>query len=336
MHSHSSSAITPRQEWFNRLIWFILVSTISINSVWGRALGWTIDLDKLAILAMILAPFAAMWAFFKYFYHEPRFALMASVIAQFILLVFASAGFNYVTTTLNLPLLDDELIAIDRMLGFDWLAYVSWVHQYAMLSSLFTFSYNAAWAQLLIGIILLFLTGRFVRLQQFCFIVLVGALVSSALAAIFPAVGGYAYFDFDLLSLDDSVKPAAGLIHMADYTALRNGTFNYVTLAFQGLITFPSYHTSFGIFLVYAFWPLVWLRLPVLLLNIILVFSVPVDGGHWLIDAIGGIAIAFLIIALARKLLPEIQQNTPEVLEESAEDDYITLSTYQDKKAPTK
>lgn len=305
MGEDPDSGITVRQEWFNRLIWAIIFLVGLLDVVWALALGWTFDGKKIATLAIILAPLVLMLLYFKYRYREPRFVLMMHIVLQFMLLVFVSAGFNYVTSTFNLPMVDDQLVAIDRALGFDWKAYVDWVHQYPTLSRLSTFSYNSAWPQLLIAMILLFITGHFVRLQHFCFVVLVGALVSSAIAALLPAVAGYAYYGLDTNLLPEAVKPAAGLIHVADLMALRDGTFNHVDLHFQGIITFPSYHAAFGVFLIYAFWPFVWLRIPVTLLNLMLFASTPVDGGHWLIDVIGGIVMAVLIVMLARKLLPE-------------------------------
>jgi mono/diheme cytochrome c family protein len=47
------------------------------------------------------------------------------------------------------------------------------------------------------------------------------------------------------------------------------------------------------------------LRLPALALNGLLVASTPLDGGHYLVDVLGGLALAGGLLALARKLLPD-------------------------------
>jgi membrane-associated phospholipid phosphatase len=319
-------AITARQQWFNRLIWYILAATIAVDAVWGAALGWTIEFSKLILLAECLLPVMLAAFYFQYRVREPRFVLMIHTVMQLILLVFASAGFNYVTSTLAYPLYDESFIAFDRLLGFDWQRYVDWVHTSTRFSALLSASYTSAWLQMLVIIILLFLTGRFARLQQFTFLVLVGALVSCALAALFPAVGGYVHYAIDPASFPQDIRPAVGIVHITDYLALREGRFNHIDLAFKGLITFPSYHSTFGIFLIYAFWPFKWVRIPVLAVNLLLIASTPVDGGHYLVDILGGVLVAFILIFWVRKLLPENEVIASQALEESVQGDYKNSS----------
>jgi membrane-associated phospholipid phosphatase len=71
-----------------------------------------------------------------------------------------------------------------------------------------------------------------------------------------------------------------------------------------GIVTFPSYHSAVAVILMYASWPYRWLRLVIVPLNIAVLLSTPFNGGHYLSDVLGGVAIAYLGIILAERLLP--------------------------------
>jgi membrane-associated phospholipid phosphatase len=86
--------------------------------------------------------------------------------------------------------------------------------------------------------------------------------------------------------------------------ALRAGTTHSVSLAtLTGLIAFPSFHTSAAILMIWAAWPLAWLRLPVLAVNGAMLAATPVEGAHYLIDMIGGGALALFAIAMTERLV---------------------------------
>lgn len=297
-------AISPREWWFNRLTWGFLLAVVAIDVIWSWRLGWTVDYKNVLLLFEIVSPIALGIPFFFYIYREPRFAMMLSVSLLLMLTVFASAWFNYVTTTINLPLQDEKLIALDALAGFDWRTFTRWVQERPMLAHLFTFSYKAAWPMLVLVLNLLFFTGRFARLQHVCFATLTGAVLSSALAALIPAVGGYGFYHIAPQAVA-GMMPAAGIDHLTHYLPLRAGEFNHVDLHFLGLITFPSFHTTFGLLVVYAFWPFKWLRIPVIIINALLILSTPIDGGHYLTDIVGGFMVAAVVLWMARRLLPE-------------------------------
>lgn len=279
------------------------MAVVAVDVVWSYHLGWTIEWANVWLLLKIISPIALGIPFFLYIYREPRFALMLSVSLLFMLLTFASAWFNYVTTTINLPLQDTNLIAFDQMLGFDWKAYHQWVIERPTLAHIFTFSYKSAWPVLVIVLNLLFFTSQFKRLQHLCFATFAGAALSSVLAMLIPAVAAYGFYGIEPQAVA-GVMPAAGTDHLAHYLPIREGTFNHIDLRFLGIITFPSFHTTFGLLLIYAYWPFKWLRWPVTALNILLILSTPIDGGHYLSDILGGFLVAAVVLWLARKLLP--------------------------------
>lgn len=53
--------------------------------------------------------------------------------------------------------------------------------------------------------------------------------------------------------------------------------------------------TTLSVLLILACWPLRYLRWPVLVVNVLIILTTPIDGGHHLADAFGGVAVALMI-----------------------------------------
>ena len=69
-----------------------------------------------------------------------------------------------------------------------------------------------------------------------------------------------------------------------------------------GLITFPSFHSAWAIFYMWAFYPIKRLRVAAILLNLLVLAATPVQGAHYFIDLVGGAIVAALSIYLAVRL----------------------------------
>jgi hypothetical protein len=71
----------------------------------------------------------------------------------------------------------------------------------------------------------------------------------------------------------------------------------------EGIITFPSFHTACAVLLPYLFRQHRYLRWPVLAMNVLMLFSIPNHGYHYLVDMLAGAPIAGLAIGLQRRLI---------------------------------
>ncbi len=60
----------------------------------------------------------------------------------------------------------------------------------------------------------------------------------------------------------------------------------------QGIISFPSFHTSLGVLFTYVVRKRRLILLPVALLNVAMIVSVLTEGGHFLVDVVAGAAVA--------------------------------------------
>jgi membrane-associated phospholipid phosphatase len=70
----------------------------------------------------------------------------------------------------------------------------------------------------------------------------------------------------------------------------------------DGLISFPSFHTANAILIVWTLWPIHLLRFVLLPLNLLLIASTPLCGAHYVIDIVGGAAVAFAAILVTSRL----------------------------------
>ena len=68
-----------------------------------------------------------------------------------------------------------------------------------------------------------------------------------------------------------------------------------------GIVTFPSFHAASAVLYTWALWPLRWSRPLVVLVNGVMLAATPLNGGHYFIDVIAGVAIAVSAIVAARQ-----------------------------------
>jgi membrane-associated phospholipid phosphatase len=70
----------------------------------------------------------------------------------------------------------------------------------------------------------------------------------------------------------------------------------------QGIITFPSLHAALALIVTVALWPIPVLRWLGVATNTLMLVSIPVDGGHYFIDVLAGLAIAWASLLAAKRI----------------------------------
>ena len=121
---------------------------------------------------------------------------------------------------------------------------------------------------------------------------MVSALLTAGGLYFAPALGSYASGDYDLPHFH------AGFVEQL--TLLRAGQVHAITWRdAEGLITFPSFHTVWGVLVVMAFAGrrrLVW---PMLGLNLVMIVSTVTTGMHYFVDVAAGFAVVAVAVPLA-------------------------------------
>jgi membrane-associated phospholipid phosphatase len=85
-----------------------------------------------------------------------------------------------------------------------------------------------------------------------------------------------------------------------DILALREGSLRHLELfELAGIVSFPSFHAASAVLYLWALWPVRGLGTASAVLNVLMLISTPVIGAHYVIDVIGGIALAVVSIRAA-------------------------------------
>jgi membrane-associated phospholipid phosphatase len=243
--------------------------------------------DSLEPLGLVALLCGVAW-----FYHQrdvPIFVASLTALAHLVLFCPAFATLMYAVATTHRPLADSSLIQLDQMCGFHAPDVVAWVRDHHALNVVLTVVYDTLLPQTILVIAVLGFSGDRPSLDRFILRFMVCALATLALFYFFPATGPFAAFGF---------APGADQARYLDHLqSLREGRRLLVSWRdAEGLITFPSFHTTWAILLALAF-----RRRPVLfaisaILNAVVIVSTLTTGWHYLTDVLGGILVSVAVL----------------------------------------
>lgn len=193
---------------------------------------------------------------------------------------------TYLGAGFALPLRDADLARLDAMIGFDWHLAAQWVAERPWLDRVFELAYFSLMAQgaavLLIGSI----SRPGERNAEVMRLFLISLSITTVVSVFVPAIGlvghvGTAYVDL--------------------VERIRDGRWTVMSwTAAEGIITFPSFHTTLGIILA---WVVRHSRAALAVfvpLNAVMILATPTVGGHYLVDIAGGALVAVVSILLVR------------------------------------
>lgn len=233
---------------------------------------------------------------------DPQVMFVLGGIAQLTLITALMTPLTYVAASTNLPMQDANLLAIDRALGLDWVAYVRFVNDHPLLALWLSYGYTMIRWQLLAIPVVLAATGHYRRLGEFAFAFGAALIATTIVSALVPAIGVYQQTGLDPGSLKN-LNPLAYLEQMRDLPPVRDGVLRHLDLlGLAGIVTFPSFHAASAVLYSWALWPAKWFRPIVVLANGAMMAATPIDGGHYFVDLFAGIAVAVLAIVAARRL----------------------------------
>jgi hypothetical protein len=260
------------------------------------------SLGTTAFLSGLLIPgFFGIGAVLASLRQLPRLAGAFAAIATICLLAPNALlmGYGVFFAGKGFPLIDNQLIALDRMLGFDWKAMLHWFNAHPALTSFLRYPYGTLDAQAILSLCILIGTRNHDRL---CVLICANSLVLILvhLIAIFtPAIGAYGALGITsadhpaihLLSADGTVQPSLALRAASELVIPQT--------QIMGLMTFPSYHSAWGALMAWVLWPYRWLRIPGAALGSMVVVSALIHGSHHLTDVLAGVALTALCLQLA-------------------------------------
>ncbi len=254
--------------------------------------------------ALLPLGFASGFAGIAYFsaargsWHRGAFVFGTS--AQLVLITALMSPLTYIAAAIDLPLQDANLAALDHMLGFDWRAYLAFVNDRPTLIAYLAFGYAMiAWP--IFGVpVLLGVTKRYRRLQQFTLAFALALVATTIVSTLAPALG--AYHGLNIAPSEYAhFTPGGYLDQLRDFPRVRDGSLRELDIThLVGIITFPSFHAAAAVLYLWAFWSIWWMRPIALMANGLMLAATPIGGGHYFVDVFAGIGVAVLAIAAAR------------------------------------
>jgi membrane-associated phospholipid phosphatase len=231
-------------------------------------------------------------------------AAVSSVAGGFATLLVGAALVGLMAITVlrfKAPLVDSALARADALLGLDATVLVPWIAAH-VATGLLVIPYNNTVQTVFVSVLVLGCLKRELMVWELCFTFIGAGLVTVLISAVFPAVGSAAHFDLHDMP---GLPRGAGRYFVATIYRFRDGAADSVSLSdLNGVVSFPSFHTSMALMTAYAFRGIRLLLLPVAIwCGLIIVAAMPM-GGHYAVDLVGGAAVWALFAWLAGRIQP--------------------------------
>lgn len=211
-----------------------------------------------------------------------------------------TAGYTllmYSVASLNTPLFDSQLVNFDRLCGISLPGIVEWTKAHPDVGRCLKLTYDSLLPQTALVVIVLGMRGKRVPLEQFMMQFMLTTLIAMVGLAIAPAIGPFHSYGY---AMDDTQAR-----YLEHFSALRDGSMTQLTLSeAEGLITFPSFHTTWAILLAWAYRRDRWLFIPLSVVNVAVIVSTLTTGWHYFGDVASGALVAVFAIWLTTTMKP--------------------------------
>jgi membrane-associated phospholipid phosphatase len=297
--------------------WIFILCVAAIDAFLLYDTGMRLSPRTLPFTLSVFAATAAITAIYRYLRKDFGIYIALQITNQMVIGSLLLAGLSYLGAWYNYPFIDESLEILDHIPGMEWLSYVTWVNGHRLIADIYSFCYHATGPEIPFLLVLLFLLKDYVPLQRFAIGFLLGGFVTVVLATFWPARVAFEY-----RGIASSVFPYAGipesLRYLHDYYGMRNHTLQVLPDMFEGMVEFPSFHSTIAVLAIAAAGSLKnpALRYLMIGVNLIMLLATPVQGGHYFIDTIAGILFGIIIIIFLNRIIPfeKTAKNAKEIL----------------------
>jgi hypothetical protein len=260
--------------------------------------GPRIDWPGYLTLALLCVALTAGGMFYRRVRPDARLAAMLFCAAFLTGFSAACAMLNYLLLPHAGAQIDLLLAGWDRGLGFHWPDMMAAMAVSPLISKLLLVAYSATLPQ--VAVLAILLSSQPARAYQFCLAIATGALICVGVWTFFPAFGAMAVYPLDG-ALAAQLQPQLGSAYARELQALlAHGPQVISPSDMKGLIGFPSYHAVMALLATAFAWHVRGVRWPFLVLNLAVLISTPLHGGHHLVDVLAGFPVAAAALLVCR------------------------------------
>jgi hypothetical protein len=269
------------------LAWALIGLLLAVDFVWASQVGMKISGSEIRVglIGALLALSAACLH-----RHRARANMLEAVAWLFTFAATASV-LTYLAASCAFPLQDVVMERWDLAIGFDWAALHAALLDWPTLNRLLLVVYSTLFAQFLLAVIYFSKRDRSARIEELMLLMCATVAPTALVSAIWPTLGPFA------------VHGVGDVTYLRDLLTLRaGGPWQFESLAMQGIVAMPSFHTVLAVLFTYAFRGTGLLGYAIAALNVAMLISIPPIGGHYLVDVIAGAALAVGAIAVQRAI----------------------------------
>lgn len=287
--SREARRLSRSRSW--KLIGFLLATAIVAGLTAGFSFVWSSWLATIAIVGVFMG--------LAWIYEVVRKVDDGRISETFhetaLLIAYGppAAAISYIVIAPGLPLMDARFAAMDLALGFDWPTYYRWVTERPVVDSILKMFYMSSLPHIAVMLIATGLSGRTCRTRELNMLLIATSLPIVLISGITPAVSAWVHHGYG----------EENAYHLTHFLGLRDGSFRRLEVGeLLGIITFPSFHTSISMVLIWVSRGIPWLFWPTLVVGMGQLVSIPAIGGHYLVDMIAAAILGVITIAsLQRK-----------------------------------
>jgi membrane-associated phospholipid phosphatase len=291
-----------------QILFAIVGISSSVDVAWAWVSNFQLDVPAYMLLAVAGLAFGLCGLFYARVRMDEKASAMLFGTSFLILFTASFSVMNYFLLTVAGPRIDRSLAAIDRMMGVDWPALMRLAEAHPTTNLMLFASYNSMLLQAAVLINCLGLWGRSADVYKLCLSVAIGAGVSILAWTLTPSFGAFVVYGVPDAGANFPVMADNGYAQEL-LDLLKNGPGYITPYKVKGLIGFPSFHTALAVLLAYYGWKLWFLRWPFLVLNLLVVVSTPIQGGHHLVDVLAGIAVGGLALSLTELIAARLNSS---------------------------
>jgi hypothetical protein len=234
------------------------------------------EIQPLLFAALILS--AALW----YYRYEAAFRTLLGATLFMIVYCGVYTVLMYLAAGVGAPLVDYELMRLDALMGVHLPSIVKWAAEHPTLNLLLNIAYASVAVQT--GLVLVFSKNPWAFVQRF----VMGSLACLAVFIVWPAAGPFVSHGYPVCE--------SQAVYLAHLEGLRSGWMHICVKNAQGLITVPSFHVIWAVFLAAA--ARGWVRPLAYLLNAAVIAATLTTGWHYGADVVSGLLVAVVILLL--------------------------------------
>ena len=292
-------ALTRVRPWITDFAarWMFIALAAFVSAFGMRAMGVSVAMDTLwPQLELVVALIGIAVAYATLGRNVLRLARPAAVASDFLLsaaqvaaLIAAILPLTYLSAAPAFPLLDATFARLDLLLfGFKWNIASHWVAAHPMLDTVLQAAYFSILYQCVAVLLLGSVSEPENRNSDFIWSAGVSMILTCIAFVFAPALGTIGH-------------TGSGPVELS--MAIRSGRWTVLDNAHsEGIVAFPSFHTTLAILFVWAVRKHRWTLLVFVPLNLLVIAATPTVGGHHLVDLIGGAAVAAASISVTHAL----------------------------------